>query len=59
MPLFYSADNTFCNGETCNFKEKCARWIKHYPQLKNHPRLSMVMAREEECSLFIDLEGDE
>lgn len=51
--FFTSYDNTFCNLETCKKKEKCIRWIGHYPQWKNHPRLSMLLIdKEEDCNIF-------
>lgn len=49
--FFTSYDNTFCNLETCKKKEKCIRWIGHYPQWKDHPRLSMLLIdKEEDCN---------
>lgn len=42
MILLNSTDYTFCNDKDCKLKEKCIRWLEHYPKLKNHPRLSMI-----------------
>lgn len=54
--LFTSTDNTLCDLENCSKKHKCIRWIGHYPQWKNHPRLSMLLIeKEENCRIFTSI----
>ena len=57
--LFKSTDMSFCNGEGCDKKENCKRYIELYPKgfFPEGCMISMIIA-EKDCNMQVKIKQD-
>ena len=57
--LFNSTDMSFCNGESCNKKDNCKRYIELYPAgfFEKGCMISMISAIKD-CDMQVKIKQD-
>lgn len=57
MKKFKTTDYSFCIQHKCNKKNKCMRYIEHYPEYKDYSLSIIRIENYNDCDIFINNGG--